>query len=269
MRGSIREKKIMCSPVYQEIDLIPLRKECRVGGAQGTESSEKQKRANQRAAERHFVQLVNANFVRDGVLLVDPTYVGGQEPADFEEADRNLVNYLRRLSYLCARRGLQRPAYVAVTEGGEERSGEENHRLHHHIILYAPGLSRDEVEGLWSTGRGKKRVSLGRINTRRAQPVQSSLIERAMYMLKAPKHKKRWHQSLGLKKPVVKTNDRRYTKRQILRWCANGDAYDRAFWEKKYPSWKVSEVSVEYNEIQAAYYVRLRLWRSKSPWSKE
>lgn len=88
-------------------------------------------------------------------------------------------------------------------------------------------------------------------------------------MLKAPKHKKRWHQSLGLKKPVLKINDARYTKRQILRWCTNGDAYDRVFWEKKYPSWQVEEANVEFNEIEGAYYIRLRMWRSKSPWSRE
>lgn len=269
MRGGIREKKIVCSPVYQEVDLIPRRAEVRGKNPQGRESSEKQKRENQRDAERHFVQLVNANFVRAGVLLVDLTYVGGAEPADFEQADRNMVNYLRRISYLSARRGLPKPAYVAVTEGGAEDTEAENHRLHHHIILYAPGLSREEVEDLWSAGRGRNRASLGRVNTRRAQPVRGSLIERAMYMLKAPKHKKRWHQSLGLKKPVVKTNDERYTKRQILRWCTNGDAYDRAFWEKKYPSWQVEEANVEFNEIEGAYYIRLRMWRSKSPWSRE
>lgn len=269
MRGGVREKKIVCSSVYQEVDLIPLRKECRAGEPQGRESSEKQKRANQRAAERHFVQLVNANFVRKGVLLVDLTYVGGEEPEDFVRADRNMVNYLRRVCYLSAKRKLPKPAFVAVTEGGAEGTGEENHRLHHHIILYAPGLTRDEVENLWSTGRGRKRHSLGRVNTRRAQPVRGSLIERAMYMLKAPKHKKRWHQSLGLKKPVLKINDARYTKRQILRWCTNGDAYDRVFWEKKYPSWQVEEANVEFNEIEGAYYIRLRMWRSKSPWSRE
>lgn len=266
MRASVREKRIVCSPLYQEVDLIPAREAREDAGRRGQESTEKQKRANQKKAERHFVQLVNANFVRPGVLLVDPTYEGGVEPASFAEAGRNLENYLRRIKYLCARRGLPKPAYVAVTEGGEADTEAENHRLHHHIILFAPGLTRDEVEGLWSAGRGKARRSLGRVNTRRAQPVRGSLIERAMYMLKAPKHKKRWHQSLGLKRPQVKTNDTRYTKRQLLRWCTNGDAYDRAFWEKKYPTWQVEEAAVEYNEIDGAYYVRLRMWRDKSPW---
>lgn len=267
MHRGYREKKIICSPVYAEVDLIPVRADtpgCRGEG----ETSEKQQRANRKAAERHFVQLVNANFVQPDVLLVDPTYAGGEEPADFAEADRNLVNYLRRISYLCARKKLPKPKYVAVTEGGAEGTEDENHRLHHHIILLAPGLTRDEVEGLWSTGRGKARRSLGRVNTRRAQPICGSLVDRAMYMLKAPKHRKKWHQSLGLKMPEVRMNDNRYTKRQILKWCTNGDAYDRGFWAKKYPTWKVSEAAVEFNDIEGAYYVRLRLWRDKSPWKE-
>ena len=195
MQKGYREKRIICSPVYAEVDLIPVRKDTlrrRAGG----ETSEKQQRANRKAAERHFVQLVNANFVQPDVLLVDPTYAGGEEPADFAEADRNLVNYLRRISYLCARKKLPKPKYVAVTEGGAEGTEDEDHRLHHHIIMLAQGLTREDVEDLWSSGRGKKRQSLGRVNTRRAQPICGSLVDRAMYMLKAPKHRKKWHQSL-------------------------------------------------------------------------
>lgn len=267
MQKGYREKRIICSPVYAEVDLIPVRKDT-LSRRAGGETSERQQRANRKAAERHFVQLVNANFVQPDVLLVDPTYAGGEEPADFAEADRNLVNYLRRISYLCARKKLPKPKYVAVTEGGAEGTEDENHRLHHHIILLAQGLTREEVEDLWSVGRGKKRQSLGRVNTRRAQPICGSLVDRAMYMLKAPKHRKKWHQSLGLKMPEVRLNDNRYTKRQILKWCTNGDAYDRDFWAKKYPTWKVSEAAVEFNDIEGAYYVRLRLWRDKSPWKE-
>ena len=267
MQKGYRGKRIICSPVYAEVDLIPVRKDT-LSRRAGGETSEKQQRANRKAAERHFVQLVNANFVQPDVLLVDPTYAGGEEPADFAEADRNLVNYLRRISYLCARKKLPKPKYVAVTEGGAEGTEDENHRLHHHIILLAQGLTREEVEDLWSAGRGKKRQSLGRVNTRRAQPICGSLVDRAMYMLKAPKHRKKWHQSLGLKMPEVRLNDNRYTKRQILKWCTNGDAYDRDFWAKKYPTWKVSEAAVEFNDIEGAYYVRLRLWRDKSPWKE-
>ena len=267
MQKGYREKRIICSPVYAEVDLIPVRKDT-INRWAGGETSEKQQRANRKAAERHFVQLVNANFVQPDVLLVDPTYAGGEEPADFAEADRNLVNYLRRISYLCARKKLPKPKYVAVTEGGAEGTEDEDHRLHHPIILQAQGLTREEVEDLWSAGRGKKRQSLGRVNTRRAQPICGSLVDRAMYMLKAPKHRKKWHQSLGLKMPEVRLNDNRYTKRQILKWCTNGDAYDRGFWAKKYPTWKVSEAAVEFNDIEGAYYVRLRLWRDKSQWKE-
>ena len=87
MQKGYREKRIICSPVYAEVDLIPVRKDT-LSRRAGGETSEKQQRANRKAAERHFVQLVNANFVQPDVLLVDPTYAGGEEPADFAEADR-------------------------------------------------------------------------------------------------------------------------------------------------------------------------------------
>ena len=87
MHRGYREKKIICSPVYAEVDLIPVRADTHGCRGEG-ETNEKQQRANRKAAERHFVQLVNANFVQPDVLLVDPTYAGGEEPADFAEADR-------------------------------------------------------------------------------------------------------------------------------------------------------------------------------------
>ena len=39
MRGGVREKKIVCSPVYQEVDLIPRREAVRGKNPQGRESS--------------------------------------------------------------------------------------------------------------------------------------------------------------------------------------------------------------------------------------
>lgn len=90
----------MCSAVYQEVDILPLRAELESRGRlEGPTrvSSEKLERANQRQRERHFAQLVAANFVRPGVLLVDMTYAPGMEPESFEAADANMVRYLRRI----------------------------------------------------------------------------------------------------------------------------------------------------------------------------
>lgn len=266
-----RERRIVCSAVYQEVDILPLRAELESRGRlEGPTrvSSEKLERANQRQRERHFAQLVAANFVRPGVLLVDMTYAPGMEPESFEAADANMVRYLRRIKYLCRQRALPAPLYVAVTEGGNEGGEEENKRLHHHMILFAPGLGREEVEGLWSTGRGRAARSLGRVNTRAAQPEHGSLEGRAKYMLKAPRHKRRWHQSLGLKKPVRKINDEKYNAHQIEQWVRDGRALDPAFWRRKYPSWQVAEVEAEYNEIEGVHYIRLKLWREASPWKK-
>ena len=130
-----RERRIVCSAVYQEVDILPLRAELESRGRlEGPTrvSSEKLERANQRQRERHFAQLVAANFVRPGVLLVDMTYAPGMEPERFEAADANMVRYLRRIKYLCRQRALPAPLYVAVTEGGNEGGEEENKRLHHH-----------------------------------------------------------------------------------------------------------------------------------------
>lgn len=260
MRCWMREQRTVCSMVYQEVDIMPIKVPPRSRGRKGGHSSAVQQRLNDRNAVRYLIQLINANFVEGRCYLLDPTYTAENEPVSLEEADAQLVRYLRRIAYACKRRKLPAPKYIAATE--------ERQHYHHHIILQCD-LSRDEVEQLWSTGRGRARRRLGRVNCDVAQPEQGSLEARARYMVKARLARRRWRQSIGLKKPVRKKPvDDRYTQRGVERAIRNGDAYNPRYWEKKYPSWFCSGVEIEYNEIDRAPYVRLTLWRPKSPYAR-
>ena len=145
---------------------------------------------------------------------------------------------------------------------------EERQHFHHHIILQC-SLSRDEVEALWSTGRGTARRSLGRVNCDRAQRNRAAWPARARYMVKARTARRRWRQSLGLKKPVRKRPvDNKYTQKGIEKAIHGGEAYDPRYWERKYPGWLCSGVEIEYNELERAPYVRLTLWRPRSPYAR-
>lgn len=260
MRSWMREQRTVCSQVYQEVDIMPIKVPPRTRGSRSRSSSPVQQRLNDRNAARYLIQLINSNFVEGRCYLLDPTYSEGNEPASMEEAEVQLGRYLRRIAYACKKRGLPPPKYIAVTE---ERS-----RYHHHIILQC-GLTRDEVEELWSVGRGSKRRRLGRVNCDVGQPSKGSLEERARYMMKARHARRHWRQSLGLKKPVRRRPvDGRYTQRGIEKAIRNGDACDPRYWEKKYPSWLCSGVQIEYNDIERAPYVRLTLWRPRSPYKK-
>ena len=260
MKWWMREQRTVCSMVYQEVDITPIKVPPRSRGKRTRSSTPVQQRLNDRNAVRYLIQLVNANFVEGRSYLLDPTYAPEHEPASLEEADTQLRRYLRRIAYACKRRGLTAPKYIAVTE--------ERQHFHHHIILQC-SLSRDEVEALWSTGRGTARRSLGRVNCDRAQPEQGSLAARARYMVKARTARRRWRQSLGLKKPVRKRPvDNKYTQKGIEKAIHGGEAYDPRYWERKYPGWLCSGVEIEYNELERAPYVRLTLWRPRSPYAR-
>lgn len=260
MRCWMREQRTVCSVIYQEVDITPIKVAPRSRGTRTHSSTAVQQRHNDKRAARYLIQLINSNFAEGRCYLLDPTYTADQEPASLEEADAQLVRYLRRIAYACRRRELPAPKYIAVTE--------ERRHYHHHIILQC-ALSRDEVEELWSSGRGKARRRLGRVNCDVAQPECGSLEARARYMIKARLARRRWRQSLGLKKPARKKPvDSKYTQRGIERAIRSGDAYDPRYWERKYPGWLCSGVEIEYNELEKAPYVHLKLWRPRSPYRR-
>lgn len=101
MRHWMREQRILCSQVYQEVDIIPIKPDQVARGKRECKSSLAQQRLNDRNAARYLNQLIAANFVTHRCYLMDPTYKPEKEPKTMEEADRNLVNYLRRVKAMC------------------------------------------------------------------------------------------------------------------------------------------------------------------------
>ena len=105
---------------------------------------------------------------------------------------------------------------------------------------------------------------MGRVHMSLAQPEKGSLEAWADYCVKTKHCRRKWRQSLGLKKPVVTVNDSKYTRRAIERAVRTGEAYRPAFWEKAHPGWQCKSIRVEYNEYQRGYYVRLEFWRERN-----
>ena len=162
---------------------------------------------------------------------------------------------------------LPAPAYIWVTEGGTEEAeaAGEAKRYHHHTFLRC-ALDARAITELWCTGRGRHRRQMGNVHMSLAQPEKGSLEAWADYSIKTKEEKcrRKWRQSIGLKKPVVTVNDSKYTRRAIERAVRTGEAYRPAFWEKAHPGWQCKSIRVEYNEYQRGYYVRLEFWRERN-----
>lgn len=257
MKNVIREKKIYCGSEYMEVDIYPAQVGARPKGRKKKEkvSAPKQRNLNDKNAKRFFVQLVNTNFDAND-LHVTVTYA--QVPETVEEAEKEAANYIRRIAHRRKREGLPPLKYVLVTEYSTK--ADKPIRIHHHIIM-SGGLERDTVEDLWSRPRKrgqKKGDRIGFANTDRLQPNEHGLEALARYLMKNPNGRKRWSSSQNLEKPECRTNDSKYTRRQLDR-IVRDEIENQFYWKKKYPDWDLTECKPAYNEITGwAVYLKLR-----------
>ncbi len=262
-KNFIREKKIYCGADYLEVDIIPRTETENVRPGKRSKkqkvSAPKQKNLNDKNAKRYFVQLINSNFGENDVH-VTVTYSNEYLPDTIEEAEREAANYIRRISYRRKKEGLPPLKYILVTEYSMGKTTGKPVRIHHHIIMNS-GLDRDTIEELWRKPKRKgqkKGDKIGFANTDRLQPNEYGLEALARYLMKNPNGKKRWSSSQNLTKPWSRTNDHKYTRKQVEK-IVKDEADNTEFWRKKYPGWVLTESKPVYNEITGwSIYLKLR-----------
>lgn len=233
-------------------------------------TTDAQRRLNARKAEEKLVQIINANFGA-GDHLVTCTYAAGKEPDSFPAAQRNMRNYLARVKRLCKRRGMEDPQYVYVTE--VTSSNRWGTRYHHHMVMRC-GLSREEVETLWTKTHGI-------CNTKQAQRLKEGLTGWARYIAKqvcsinggkgsssggavpsgtegvATKH--RWAASKGLIIPQPTEADKKISRRRVEKIAQDiqrDPDMARLHLEACYPGYEVLEMTVKTSEWVTGAYVR-------------
>lgn len=259
----IREKKIYCGSNFLEVDIIPRsgRQKIKPGQRSKKEkvSAPKQKNLNSKNARRYFIQLLNSNFGEED-LHVTVTYKDKYLPETIEDANREAVNFIRRISYWRKKAGLDPLKYILVTECSTSRSEGKPIRIHHHIIMNS-GLSREAVENLWRKPRKKGEKEgdkIGYANTDRLQPNEYGLEALARYLTKNPKGKKRWSGSQNLNKPWSRNNDFKYSKRKVEK-IIKVEADNNEYWQKQYPGWILTEYTPKFNDITGwSIYLKLR-----------
>lgn len=270
MRSFEREKKIDCGKYYREVDIYTYTDAQKTASSRKKrskkvrESEPKQKNLNEKNARRYFIQTANLNFNRDpDALHVSATYSTKYLPATVEEAEKEVSNYLRRVQYRREKEGLPPLKYMLVTSYSTGKDGEKPIRIHHHIIMNG-GLDRDTVEELWRKCKRKgqkKGDRIGFCNADRLQQDESGIAALSNYLVKQGTGKKRWSSSRNLARPTSRTNDGRWTRKQIERIAKERPG--REFWEKKYPGWTLTDddygVQYEYNDFTGwSIYLKLR-----------
>lgn len=171
-----------------------------------------QQKYNEKQAREKCARAINANFITGRHLWLTLTYSAENEPKSYEEAQRNIKNYIGRVKRHCKRNNLPELKAVYTVEYGEDG------RVHHHVVLNIEDLT--VAEQLWTTQseRAKKRKNpyytmklIGRTQVRRLQDDDFGLTGVGCYIGKPAeknsktktKNKKSFFYTRNLEKPTV------------------------------------------------------------------
>lgn len=299
----IREKKTDCAD-YREVDIIPRTEagELATRGKRGKKKkiqALKQKELNDKNAKRYLVQLGNGNFTA-GDLHISCTYSSENLPETVGEAEKIVVNYLRRIAYRRKKLGLEPLKYILVTEYKYTKDGETLRRIHHHIIINR-GMDRDDVELMWSASRINWRKAedqeyreeikkIGWVNADRIQTNENGIEGLCKYLVKDPQGKKRysssrnlerpevervdgtekedrdrahWKQSRNLELPTEQCNDYKYSRRKVEKLATSPDGGLEEF-RKIYSNYNIVSCEPVYRE-ETGWSIYLKMWKKKKP----
>ena len=212
-------------------------------------SRERQTRYNRERARRRLALLMDANFGRND-LHVTLTYRG--TPPDYEQARKDVRNYLRAVKRMREKAGLPEMKYIYVIE--EEGGEGEKRRIHVHLMMTG-GVSREELEEKW--GRGYA-------NCDRLQPEEGNgLMELARYFtkLEQEKHRRAWSASKNLRQPRTTVSRTRMSNARVRRLCQEMPGNAAEIMGKLYPGYKVGAVEPYVSDWIPGVYLRIRLRR--------
>lgn len=265
-RTFIREKKIYCGKNYMEVDIYPYT-ETQVNRKKRSkkekESNQFQKNLNDKNAKRKFIQLAETNFTEKD-YFVTLTYSPKHLPKDQKTAEKEVANFLDRVRYHRKKAKLPQLKYLIVTEYAFDKDGNLKSRPHHHILMNS-GLSRDEIEDLWTRKKKKgqkKKERIGIVTTRRLMPDDNTGIESlAEYFARHQKMKKKYSCSKNLIRPESRTNDHKYSRRKLIKMAQEGLNLKEI--EKLYKGWTIKDkdggFQAVYNDMTGwSIYLKLR-----------
>lgn len=299
-----REKRTISGRLF-EADFFPVFRSTGVAmpsrSPKEKRSSAAQAKYNRQQTIKKLIRLVNTNFDNSDYLM-HPTYTQAEAPKDWDEAQKNIRNYIRRVRD--ARKKKLREVEKSISEAEElyrltpnklveqtlsrlareaeklseplkyaiaveevtYKSGDRKGLTNYHYHLFVTGgLSRFAMENLWHKGE--------RVNCDRFRPDVFGPEAAARYISKQCAGKKRIIYSRNLEEPKVKVKDGGTTKRELEKWCAER-ADDAEFWEKRYKGYKFVRAFPRWNEYNANWYLTVIMYKPDEsgqapPWSAD
>lgn len=229
---------------------------------------------NDKNSRKACERIINTNFGTHDIWMT-LTYRDSDLPQDFEHAQRNIQNYMRKVNYWRKKEGLPNAKYVYITEWleAEEDGGTDTEetgnprrrkysrkkkasneiRCHHHVIIDG-AMSMDRLEELWKHG--------SRNETRRLSKDEYGLSGMANYITKQPrrKHIKKWCASKGLEQPQENKNHYKFNRKKVENMVRD-HAMIQTYMEKWYSpkGYIFTDAKIYYNEVNAQFYISARM----------
>lgn len=209
---------------------------------------EQQKDLNDRNTRKTFVRYVNENFT-EGDLYVTLPYEDYFYPT-FEQAKRDIKNYIARIRRWRKRNGLEPLKYIYVISFLEEGEKTKKVRMHHHIIMNA--MDRNVAEELWKKSN--------RANSKKLKPNEYFLTAVATY-LAGNNGRRRWEKSRNLKKPKQNKSVSKLSRKKLNELARDKSVHKEIF-EKMYKGkYMFLDSEIRWSDYVGSFYIYARMRR--------
>lgn len=245
MRCHYREKQIFHGN-YLDVNVFPVfvsgnKKGSRRRKAKPT--SEVQQKLNEKYAKNKIIYLINENFTpKDYALHL--SYNDSHLPVDFEAAEREQKNFIRRFRRALKKLGIELKYYAACEESS--KTG----RLHHHMIV-SGGMPIYDIAEMWGNGY---------IQVKPLQFDEKGVANLATYISMDKCARKSISHSRNLKQPTEKQRDGKLSQKTVKE-LHNYDCDINAVCKKLYPQYELAEFEPYYNDVNGHYYITFRLYK--------
>ena len=248
-RMGYRTRTIKAGPRL-EVEIYPIfgrENTGRLRAAKHNLTPEAVQRNNEERSRRKLIQLIDANFdERD--YHVTLTYAG--TPPAYDQARKDVKNFLRAVKRKREQRGLDELKYVYTIE--DEQDGKRK-RIHIHAIMNG-GISREELEQIWGQGYA---------NADNLQPDENGLEAIARYITKQQKNRRKWARSRNLKMPKVRTSDTKVSNARVRRLAVDFPNSAKEIMERLYPNYTHTKTVMRFSDVVDGAYIRCVMRKTK------
>ena len=248
-RMGYRTRTIKAGPRL-EVEIYPIfgrENTGRLRAAKQNMTPEAVQRNNEERSRRKLIQLIDANFTAKD-YHVTLTYAG--TPPSYDQARKDVKNFLRAVKRRREQRGLDELKYVYTIE--DEQDGKRK-RIHIHAIMNG-GISREELEQIWGQGYA---------NADNLQPDENGLEAIARYITKQQKNRRKWARSRNMTQPKVRTSDTKVSNARVRRLAVDFPNSAKEIMEKLYPQYTHTKTIMRFSDVVDGAYIRCVMRRTK------